>query len=194
MCQYLIRMSDRTALFCYVCIFITLGCEPAALEYDRPLVEPMAADQADMGTVEKLIKDWKPKKRMSDWPALFGPNRTSYIDANVHPVWGPEGPPLMWEVPVGTGYGSPVTASGKVVFNHRVEDQEIVACHDVRTGQNIWEFRQPTTAECNFEYSDGPYSTPIIDVTRDRVFNVSAQGRIVWQSTTATRSLESELS
>ena len=176
-------MSHHAFLPSLFLIAFLSGCGPKPFEYDRPLVEPTAVNRSELDDSKTLIRRTQRqgvlREQDVEWPALFGPNRTSFIDANLHPVWGPEGPPLLWEVPVGTGYGSPVTAHGKVVFNYRISDQEIVACHDIKTGEQTWEFRQPTTAKCDFEYSDGPYSTPIIDVSCDRVFNVSAQGRVV---------------
>ncbi|TWT52679.1 outer membrane biogenesis protein BamB [Rubripirellula amarantea] len=117
-------------------------------------------------------------KHPANWPALFGADRTSHTSFPLTPTWTSEGPPLIWEVEVGTGYGSPVTADGKVIVNYRDGDEEFVQCHDVETGEQIWQHRYPTAAVCEFEYSDGPYSTPIIDETSGRVFNVGAQGQM----------------
>ncbi|MCA9221220.1 MAG: PQQ-binding-like beta-propeller repeat protein, partial [Planctomycetales bacterium] len=42
------------------------------------------------------------------------------------------------------------------------------------TGQSIWQLRRPTTYKCKYRYSDGPYSTPIID--EESVYAISAEG------------------
>lgn len=114
----------------------------------------------------------------TNWPALFGPERNSVADGHLNPIWPEEGPKLVWQTEVGTGYGSPVTSENRVVFNHRVGDEEIVQCHDANTGKLHWEFRFPTSAVCDFEYSNGPYSTPVIDVVSRQVFCVGAQGQM----------------
>ncbi|MEM6778306.1 MAG: PQQ-binding-like beta-propeller repeat protein [Planctomycetota bacterium] len=98
-----------------------------------------------------------------DWPQLFGINRTCYVatkPANL--IWSARGPAEVWSVEVGTGYGSVVVANGRAVFAHRVDDEEIIDCVDAETGQSVWQHRYVTTTECVYEYSDGPYSTPVI--------------------------------
>ncbi|MEO1525201.1 MAG: PQQ-binding-like beta-propeller repeat protein [Planctomycetota bacterium] len=113
----------------------------------------------------------------SEWPALFGANRLSFVDTKINAIWPTTGPKLVWESPVGTGYGSPVTAQGRVVFSHRLDQQEIIECRDVSCGDLLWQVRYPTTAVCDFEYSDGPYSTPVIDAASGRVFHVGGHGQ-----------------
>lgn len=165
---------------------VLLGCDagPPPFVYDRPLVEPTRADQPDRAAIAMITRTQPSVSAdptaVSDvsWPAIFGVNRDSTTMHRINPVWPPGGPRLVWETPVGTGYGSVVTAGGFVVFNHRVGDQELVQCHAAVDGTPRWKHEFPTTAVCEFEYSDGPYSTPIIDVAANRVFNVSAQGRL----------------
>ena len=68
-----------------------------------------------------------------------------------------------------------MTAHGKVVFSHRREGEEIIECRDVAEGTLVWETRYATTAVCDFRYSDGPYSTPVIDPESKRVYCVGGQ-------------------
>lgn len=132
----------------------------------------------------------QPDQPSSDWPQLFGPRRTcAAADQPVDLAWGPEGPSELWSIEVGTGYGSPVVSRGHLVFNHRVGDEEIVQCVNADDGTTIWQHRYPTTFKCEVEYSDGPYSTPVIE--DEHVFAVGGQGQmfclrldsgeIVWQ-------------
>ncbi len=62
------------------------------------------------------------------------------------------------------------------MFNHRIDDEEIVQCVAATDGQTIWAYRYPTTFECDVEYSNGPYSTPVI--VGDRVYAVGGQGQL----------------
>ncbi|TWT86081.1 outer membrane biogenesis protein BamB [Neorhodopirellula pilleata] len=146
-----------------------------------PLVEPTVVDQPDTDAVTAARAN---QSTLSDteedqgWPALFGPDRTSSVDAAWNPIWSSNGPKVLWETEVGTGYGSPVALGGLVVFSHRLADEEIVQCHDALTGTKIWDYRHSTSVKCEFEYSDGPYSTPLIEPDRRRVFVVSGEGRL----------------
>jgi outer membrane protein assembly factor BamB len=62
----------------------------------------------------------------------------------------------------------------RLILLHRLGDEEIVACLDADTGRPRWEFRYPTHYKCQYRYSSGPYSTPIIDA--QRVYAVGAEG------------------
>jgi outer membrane protein assembly factor BamB len=132
--------------------------------------------QSDLRTQEAYQHSDISSTLPSDWPSLFGPNRDSTTETRINPLFPAEGPLMLWEVMVGTGYGSLVVADGRIVFNHRVDDLEWLQCHSTADGDLLWKNSTPTTAECDFEYSNGPYSTPIIDSKHNRVFNVTAQG------------------
>ena len=55
-----------------------------------------------------------------------------------------------------------------------VADFERVECLDAKTGEVLWTHRLPTTYTCSFEYSSGPYSTPVAN--GEVVVTVSATG------------------
>ncbi|WP_413432110.1 PQQ-binding-like beta-propeller repeat protein [Crateriforma spongiae] len=109
-------------------------------------------------------------------PAAASAARTRLADEGVDLTWSPEGPPLLWQQPMGTGYGSPVIVGDRVIANHRVDDSERTVCFDLESGDLIWEDQIPTTAVCDYEYSDGPYSTPV--VAGDDVFVHHGQGQL----------------
>ncbi|MCA9138232.1 MAG: PQQ-like beta-propeller repeat protein [Planctomycetales bacterium] len=158
------------------------GCTPesgvdASRQNDHPTGIIAATNHLAASVASGTPELAKETGGVAQWPALFGSDRTSVVDAAINPKWPDGGPELIWQVDCGTGYGSPVTADGRVVFNSRVGDHEIVQCHDVATGELRWSYRYPTSAVCDFKYSDGPYSTPTIDATGRRVFNVGGQGQ-----------------
>ncbi|MCC9599047.1 PQQ-like beta-propeller repeat protein [Stieleria sp. JC731] len=86
------------------------------------------------------------------------------------------GPKQVWQADVGTGYGSPVTSRSRVFLMHRIDDTEIISCFDAKTGSLVWEHRYPTTFHCEFEYSDGPAGSPLID--GDYVYAVGGQHQV----------------
>lgn len=179
-------MPHVTPLIWFALALVSVGCVPQSQRTDhpgdRPFVEPTHADRPDEDAIALVARDIRisgdeKRTQHSAWPSLFGTERTSVTDAKLNPIWPADGPELLWETEVGTGYGSPVAADGRVVFNSRTEDEEIVQCHDVVTGKLLWKYHYPTSAVCDFQYSDGPYSTPVIDIETRRVFNVGGQGQ-----------------
>ncbi len=146
------------------------------------MVEPAEADTADTRTVDRFRSSLATSaaaasQQSADWPQLFGPARTCNAgDQLVDLAWGTDGPNQKWSIEVGTGYGSPIVSGRYVVFNHRIGDEEIVQCVDAADGTTIWTHRYPTTFQCDVEYSNGPYSTPVI--VDHRVFAVGGQGQL----------------
>ena len=145
-----------------------------------PRREPTSADLPDRHAIERFEARHRAGNPNTNeaWPQLFGPDRTSTLhDVAIEAKWPQSGPPERWSIAVGTGYGSPVTAGDQVVFNHRIDDHEIVQCVSIDQGSTHWLHRYPTTFECQFDYSDGPYSTPVI--VADRVYTVGGQGQFL---------------
>lgn len=143
-------------------------------------MEPTQADNADGHVVQQYRAGLTPLSSAAGntvWPQLFGPQRTCVApDQPVDLSWGADGPDELWSMEVGTGYGSPVVADGKVIFNHRVGEEEIIACVSADEGVWLWEHRYPTSFVYDGDYSDGPYSTPL--VAEGRVYSVGAQGQL----------------
>ena len=84
-------------------------------------------------------------------------------------------PPLVWEFPKGTGYASPAVAGQRLVFIHRLGDEEIVECLHPETGSSHWRFRYPTAFEDRYGYNNGPRASPVID--GERVYTIGAEGQ-----------------
>ena len=70
-----------------------------------------------------------------------------YVEANSSDTetrlardWGSEGPPLVWEMPVGTGYSAPAVVGERLVYFHRVADEEVVECFHPERGLVYWTF------------------------------------------------------
>jgi outer membrane protein assembly factor BamB len=85
-------------------------------------------------------------------------------------------PPLIWEFPKGTGYTSPAIAGDRLLFLHRVGENEVLDCLHPETGERHWQFHYPTDFEDRYGYNNGPRSSPVID--GDRAYSVGAQGQL----------------
>ena len=109
-----------------------------------------------------------------DWPSFLGPTHNGVsaetkLSRNLPP-------PLLWEFPKGTGYTSPAVAGDRLLFLHRVADEEIVECLHPETGASRWRFRYPTVFEDRYGYNNGPRSSPVID--SERVYTMGAEGKL----------------
>ena len=67
-----------------------------------------------------------------DWPSFLGPSHNAVSTETKLSRTLP--PPLVWEFPKGTGYASPAIAGERLVFIHRLGDEEIVECLHPETG------------------------------------------------------------
>ena len=109
-----------------------------------------------------------------DWPSFLGPSHNGISSETRLSRTVP--PPLVWEFPKGTGYTSPAIAGERLLFLHRVGNEEIVECLHSETGARHWNFRYPTDFEDRYGYNNGPRSSPVID--GERVYTVGAQGQL----------------
>ena len=67
-----------------------------------------------------------------DWPSFLGPSHNAVSAETKLTRRLP--PPLVWEFPKGTGYASPAIVGERLVFIHRLADEEIVECLHPETG------------------------------------------------------------
>jgi hypothetical protein len=111
---------------------------------------------------------------VSDWTSFLGPSHNGTSSETRLTRTLP--PPLVWEFPKGTSYTSPAILGDRLVFVHRVGDEEIVECLHAETGASRWQFRYPTSFEDRYGYNNGPRSSPVIDGSR--VYTLGAQGQL----------------
>jgi outer membrane protein assembly factor BamB len=109
----------------------------------------------------------------SDWPRFLGPTddatspETGLIDS-----FGPEGPPLVWEVEKGDSYTCPSIVGDRLVLFDNVADTDRVDCRDPETGTLLWSHAYPCRYRDRYGYGTGPRASPVI--ADGRVFTLSA--------------------
>ena len=111
-----------------------------------------------------------------DWPSFLGPTHNAVSTETRLSRALP--PPLVWEMPTGSGYASPAIQGDRLVYLHRVGDEEIVECLHPETGATHWRLRYPSAYRDRYGYNNGPRSSPVIDAAGGRVYTVGAEGRI----------------
>src|SRR6266850_1402337 len=113
----------------------------------------------------------------SDWPQFLGPTRNGiYAGGDLAESWPKDGPPVVWQRPVGAGFSGPVAAQGRVILFHRTNDQETIECLDSKNGKPLWTFAYPTTYRDDFGFDEGPRATPAI--AEGKVYTHGAEGVI----------------
>jgi len=130
----------------------------------------------------------------ADWPRLLGPalDGTS-AETNLIERIPADGPPMVWDREVGTGYAAPSVAGGRLFLFHRVGAEELLEAWDAVTAKPLWKHSQPTRYRDPFGYNDGPRCAPL--VAGGRVFTFGAEGLLtcvdaatgsrLWQRNTA---------
>jgi outer membrane protein assembly factor BamB len=125
----------------------------------------------------------------TDWPGFLGDRRDSTSrETMLLRDWPKSGPELVWSMRRGEGYASPVIASDRLVFTHRIDKKVHVDCLHFATGKRFWRFTYPTDYRGKYITNSGPRSTPTICDGRVYVHGIQGSfhcldldtGRVIW--------------
>lgn len=141
---------------------------------------PPAALPPDLGT----------RPAGEDWPSFLGPRGDSRsLETGLIMPWPEQGPRIVWKRKLGTGYGAPTIARGRLYLFERIDNQATLFCLNSETGKELWKFSYPTDYEDYFGYNNGPRCCPVVD--GDRVYIYGAEGmlhclnaetgKLIWQ-------------
>jgi len=138
------------------------------------LAQPFAAAVANGQVLHQAPKPLPQDAVTHDWTSFLGPSHNAVsTETRLSRVLPPA---LAWEFPKGTGYSTPAVAGGRLLFLHRVGDEEIVECLHPETGSIQWQFRYATAFEDRYGYNNGPRASPVID--GNRVYTMGAEGKL----------------
>ena len=114
----------------------------------------------------------------SEWPGFLGPTHDMVSpETCLAATLPPDGPPLVWSMAKGMGYGAPAIADGRLVLFHRVGGEAVVDCLDPADGRRFWRFAYPTAYRDRYGYNHGPRCSPVI--AGGRVFAYGADGKLL---------------
>lgn len=113
----------------------------------------------------------------ADWPDFLGPQRNGKSEEKINITpWKKTGPKVLWTKEIGTSYGPPTVAHGRVYILARHGDMARLSCLESDTGNDLWHYEYPTDYEDMYGYNNGPRCCPVVDV--DRVYIFGAEGML----------------
>jgi len=112
----------------------------------------------------------------ADWPQYLGPQRDG-VTHDAHDLarsWPNEGPKVLWQTPVGLGYGGAATYGDSVFLLDREDDaRDVLRRINIADGKDIWQY--PYDAPGKFDHN-GSRPTPATD--GNRIFSIGPFGAI----------------
>lgn len=132
-----------------------------------------------------------------DWPQWRGLHRDGiWRETGILQSFPPEGLKILWRVPVGTGFSSPVVARGRVYVTDshvtRTNARENVRCLEAASGKSIWTHTYDVVYPeygADPDHPFGPIATPVISggkiYTYGRMSDLlcldAITGRVLWR-------------
>jgi outer membrane protein assembly factor BamB len=129
-----------------------------------------------------------------DWPRFLGPRADGISsETGLLDKWPSNGPPVVWEKSIGTGYGAPSVLGNRLVLHHRIGNDEVVECFAADTGKSLWHYGYPSQFVDPYGYNNGPRCTPLLTSNFCYTFGAEGKlicldlptGKLVWQRDTA---------
>ena len=119
-----------------------------------------------------------------DWPEWRGAGRLGvWNETDLLETFPEDGLVIDWRAPIGSGYGGPAVADGRVFVTEFERTQgsdgiERLVVLDEDTGERLWAHSwEISTAGLQPTYANGPRATPTVD--GDRVYILGSSGRLL---------------
>jgi outer membrane protein assembly factor BamB len=157
---------------------LAAAAEPAASPAAQPQPEKTPSEQFVAATSGELPPDLGTRKQGVDWPVFLGPTGDSKSsEKGILTTWDAEQPRLVWQHKLGTSYGAPTVARGRLFQFDRFDDQARLYCLNAETGEELWRYEYTTGYEDMYGYNNGPRCSPVVD--GDRVYAYGVDGVLV---------------
>ncbi len=118
-----------------------------------------------------------------DWPDFLGRGRNgTSTEEGLSFDWPEQGPPIVWQTKLGTGYAAPSIARGRLYHFDRSGDEDRLICREAETGNELWRVASPTGYDDMLGYNNGPRCSPVVD--GNRVYTFSAEGQLTCRDAT----------
>tara|TARA_R110002095_G_scaffold166270_2_gene144277 strand:- start:1071 stop:2603 length:1533 start_codon:yes stop_codon:yes gene_type:complete len=120
-------------------------------------------------------------EKPGNWPYFLGPQHTGIsAETGLIDSFPLEGPPLLWEKKIGTGYSAPSVLENRLVIHHRPDGdragKEVVECVEADTGKVLWKYEYASDFRDPYGYNNGPRCSPLL--TPQYCYTFGAQGKL----------------
>jgi len=152
------------------------------------------ANVAAAEAADSVVPDLRTRKTGVDWPCFLGSNHDSKSpEQGILTQWPPEGLHVRWQRELGTSYGAPSVAKGRLFHFDRFGEQSRLTCLKSETGEFLWKFEYSTDYEDLYGYNNGPRCCPVVDGDRVYIYGVAGMlhclrvtdGKLLWKVDTA---------
>lgn len=153
------------------------------------LVPTLTSAQSTLPT-ESVLKNIGTRKTGSDWPIFLGSTQDSKSpEKGIITKWTANKPRIVWQAELGTGYGAPTIAKGRLFQFDRFGNKARVYSLNAETGKELWRYEHATDYEDYFNYNNGPRCSPVVDGNRVYAYGAEGmltcltadEGKLVWQ-------------
>ena len=160
----------RHAMTAFVCA-LSLWVPIPGLTRENPEAGPAATKDQK----KPVLPDLRTRKTGEDWPVFLGKNGDSKSsETGILKAWPAAGPPRRWIKKLGTSYGMPTIALGRLFQLDRQGNLAHLICMKSETGEKIWTSEYPTDYSDLYGYNNGPRASPTVD--GGRVYTLGAEG------------------
>lgn len=163
-------------------VFMFLRTDGLTAEFDNDLhwrwsqtrEQSLAAAEASEETAAPAATGSAGANTEMGWTGFRGAQRDSTVrGVTIKTDWSASPPVELWRRPVGPAWSSFAVQDGRFYTQEQRVDDEIVSCHDIKTGKPVWRHRD----KARFYESNagpGPRATPAI--SNGRVYAQGATG------------------
>lgn len=131
--------------------------------------------------LDSTLQAQPPAVKTGDWPYFLGPEETGIsAETGLIDDFPRQGPPLLWEKKIGTGYSAPSVLGNRLVIHHRPDEngpgKEVIECVEADSGKPLWKYEYPSDFRDPYGYNNGPRCSPLL--TSKYCYTFGAQGKL----------------
>jgi len=171
----------------------TVGTSNDSAASSRTAIVRPAVDEPELESL------WT-RRRGTDWPQFLGPQRNGKsTETGLITPWPANGPRIVWEREVASGYGIGSISRGRYFHFDRTDDRlggrARLVCCNAETGEELWKFEYETDFEDQLGYNNGPRCSPVIDGNRVYIYGAegmlqclrASDGELLWKLDTVAK-------